>query len=830
MGKKVYEIAKEIGVESKQIIERVRAEGVSLKSHLDSVNKEIEEKIKKIFSTPRPGDIVETQVQTTVKRRRTIKVPAIEEVPLPAPEIIPPPVEVKSEIEIVSEKKVEKEIKIEKPEEKETCVEEKIVIEEPQHVLEVKEALIIEKPEEIEEEIKKPHEQKFKKGRIIEEEKEEGLIRIAGKEKRGLQLRKFKEEEEIIKKGKRLVYDRRGDIFALRDHEEVAEFEVRQQIPRKKKIIKGRKPLKPIITIPKAQKRIIKIEDDFIQVIELAKRMGIRGSEVLKKLLELGVTVSITQSIDINTAQLIAESFGFSVVKAGFDPSIIFAEEEEGEKNLKKRPPVVTIIGHVDHGKTTLLDKIRKSHIADEEEGGITQHIGAYNVELPKGRITFLDTPGHESFTAMRARGIKVTDIVVLVVAADDGVQAQTIEAINHAREANTPIIVAINKIDKLEANPDVVTKQLSEYGLIPEKWGGQTIFCEISAKHGKGIDNLLEMILLQAEMLELKANPNKKARGVVIESRLDKSRGPLATVIVQQGTLRKGEIIISGNTYGKARQLLNEKGLILKEAGPSMPVEITGWISPPKASEKFVVVDDEKKAKEVIEWINEHESKKASIQKSSMSLDDLYAKYQEGEIKELKIILKADVQGSLEALEDAISKIYHKEIQIKIIHSGIGNITETDINFAIASNGIIIGFQVKIEPSVRMLPEMEQVDIRLYSIIYDVVSDLQKAMEGMLAPKVVETLIGKALIKQIFNISKIGNIAGVNVVEGKILRNAKVKIKRNDGYIYEGKITSLKRFKDDVKEVKEGFECGIGFEKFTDLEIDDVIEVYEEK
>lgn len=573
-----------------------------------------------------------------------------------------------------------------------------------------------------------------------------------------------------------------------------------------------------IITIP-----------EFLTVKELAEKMKVNPTEIIKKLIAQGIMVTVNQQIDFETASKIAEEYGFLVDKEEVKDELeaIFEDTPDREEDLKPRPPIVTVMGHVDHGKTSLLDAIRKTNVTMKEMGGITQHIGASVVEINDKKVVFLDTPGHEAFTAMRARGASVTDIVVLVVAADDGVMPQTIEAINHVKAANVPLIVAINKIDLPTANPDRVKTELSELGLVPEEWGGNTICVPVSAKKNIGIDDLLEMILLVAEMEDLKANPNKPARGTVIEAKLEKGKGPVATVIVQNGTLQVGDAVIAGTTYGKVRAMFDDKGRKIKKAGPSMPVEILGFSEVPEAGDKFVVVENEKKARELAEKRREVQRELELKKKQKVSLEDLFRQIQEGTVKELNVIIKADVQGSVEALRKSLEELSNEEVRIRVIHGAVGAITETDVMLASASNAIIIGFNVRPETNAKALAEKEKVEIKLYRIIYDAIEDVKAAMKGMLEPKYKEVELGRAEVRAVFKIPGVGNVAGCYVLNGKITRNADVRIVRDGIVIYEGKIASLKRFKDDVREVQQGFECGIGIEKFNDIKEGDIIEAY---
>ena len=565
-----------------------------------------------------------------------------------------------------------------------------------------------------------------------------------------------------------------------------------------------------------------------VTVQELAKSMGKTAAEVIKKLMDLGVLATINKEIDADTAVLIGAEFGIPVeVRMDKTMEIMEDLEEDDERLLIERPPVVTVMGHVDHGKTSLLDAIRKANVTATEAGGITQHIGAYQVEVDGKKITFLDTPGHEAFTAMRARGAQVTDISIIVVAADDGVMPQTVEAINHSKAAKVPIIVAINKIDKPEANPEKVKQELTEYNLVAEEWGGDTIMVPVSAKTQKGIQQLLEMILLVAEMAELKANPKREARGTVIEAELDKGRGPVATVLVQKGTLRIGDNIVAGTTFGKVRALIDDKGRRVKNAGPSTPVVVLGFSDVPPVGEQFVGVEEEKDARYIAGKYQLKKREEELNKTARVSLDDLFKQISEGTVKELNIIIKADVQGSIEALSQALINLSTDEVRVNIIHSGVGTITESDVMLAATSNAVIIGFNVRPDSSTRKAAENENVDIKLYRVIYDAIDDVKAAMAGLLDPTYKEVVIGHAEVRATFKVPKVGIIAGCYLSEGKITRQAEVRVIRDGIVIHEGHIESLKRFKEDVKEVQTGFECGIGIENFNDVKVGDIIEAF---
>ncbi|WP_294555703.1 translation initiation factor IF-2 [uncultured Mailhella sp.] len=579
----------------------------------------------------------------------------------------------------------------------------------------------------------------------------------------------------------------------------------------------------------KAAKRKIRVEES-IRVADMAHQMGVKSSEIIKILFGLGVMATINNALDIDTATLVASEFGYEVEKVGFsEEAYLLPATADTPEMLKPRPPVVTIMGHVDHGKTSLLDAIRKTSVTSGEAGGITQHIGAYHVKTKRGDIVFLDTPGHAAFTAMRARGAQVTDLVVLVVAADDGVMEQTREAINHSRAAGVPILVAVNKIDKETANPDRVLRELSELGLQPEEWGGDTVVGMVSAKTGKGLDDLLELIALQAEILELKANPDKPARGHVVEAKLDKGRGPVATVLVQEGTLHQGDVFVCGVFSGRVRALFNDQGRKIKEAGPSMPVEIQGFEGVPEAGEEFVCLDDEKTARRIAESRATKLREKELAKVSRVTLENFLKQSADAqETQVLNVVLKADVQGSLEAITESLRKLSTEKVRIDIIHGGAGAISESDVMLAAASNAIIIGFNVRPTAKVKEVAEQEQVDIRFYDIIYKLVDEIKSAMAGLLAPVSKEVYLGQAEVRQTFSVPKVGLIAGCMVTDGKLTRTANVRLLRDGVVVYTGKISSLKRLKDDAREVVRNLECGVGLENFHDIKIGDVIEAFE--
>ena len=567
-----------------------------------------------------------------------------------------------------------------------------------------------------------------------------------------------------------------------------------------------------------------------ITIKELAEKMKLQPAAIIKKLFLEGKIVTVNQEISYEDAENIAMEYDILCEKEVKVDVIeeLLKEDEEDEADLVERPPAICVMGHVDHGKTSLLDAIRKTNVTDREAGGITQHIGAYTVNVGDRKITFLDTPGHEAFTAMRMRGANATDIAILVVAADDGVMPQTVEAINHAKAAGVEIIVAVNKIDKPSANIDRVKQELAEYELIPEDWGGSTVFAPVSAKSGEGIDQLLDMILLTADIMELKANPKRKARGLVIEAELDKGRGPVATVLVQKGTLHVGDFISAGVAHGKVRAMIDDKGRRVKEAGPSTPVEILGLSDVPSAGEVFLAHDNDKTAKSYAEtYLAQNKEKMLEETKGRMSLDDLFSQIQEGNLKELNLIVKADVQGSVEAVKQSLMKLSNEEVVVKCIHGGVGAINESDVSLASASNAIIIGFNVRPDATAKATAEREGVDVRLYKVIYQAIEDVEAAMKGMLDPVYEEKVIGHAEVRQIFKASAIGNIAGSYVLDGVFQRGCKVRITREGEQIFEGNLASLKRFKDDVKEVKAGYECGLVFEGFDKMQELDIVEAY---
>lgn len=650
---------------------------------------------------------------------------------------------------------------------------------------------------ETEEDIKLPD--RFKKE--IEAEKIEKF-----KAKPGLQ-RAFQAIRKIEpKKWHDTRAGKKGERPRFGQRQEPAKFQAQSTMPRKK---------------------TLKLREG-TTVKEFSELIGLKFSDVIKKFMELGYMPTINQPVDTDAALLVAEGFGIKIELASVEEDLQVEEIQEDVAKLVHRAPVVTIMGHVDHGKTSLLDAIRETKVTETEAGGITQHIGAYKINLGGKDIVFLDTPGHEAFTQMRARGAKVTDIVVLVVAADDGVMPQTIEAINHAKAANVPIVVAVNKIDKPDANPSKVKSELSERGIISEEWGGHNIFVEVSAKKRIGIEHLLEMILLQAEVMELKANPLREARGTVIEAKLDRGRGPVATLLVQGGTLKVGDALLSGPHVGKVRALIDDSGKRINIAGPSTPVEVIGFSEVPSAGDVFIVVEDEKRARQIALTRLQKQRLLEIAKVKKLTLDELYTKIKEGQIKELNIIIKGDVQGSVEALKDAFENIVHPEVKVKVIHTSVGGINESDVMLATASNAIIMGFNVRPETKASQTAEKEGVDIRLYNVIYEAIEDVKKALEGLLEPTLKEKVLGRAEVRQVFPVSRLGTIAGSYVIDGHISRACDgIRVLRDNVVVYEGKLGTLRRFKDDVKEVQTGYECGILIENFNDIKVGDILENY---
>ncbi|MGH7885753.1 MAG: translation initiation factor IF-2 [Thermodesulfobacteriota bacterium] len=852
---RVYEISKELGLTNDQVINAGNKLGHDLKSHVSSVSEESakqiinalkdtngissasgdiedhEEKVK-VFKSDTGQEIVERRTGSRVvlrkKKRNKIEEEPGEDIELPE----------KQKTEYISKEN-------ESPDLEQTELTTKKI-----EVLETNEDVSVELP--LKPQVEKPE---------ILEKKEESSEEESLKRK--VVLKSVNKKEEILeedlkqKKGKKKK-PKKEEIIDEDSLEELRKA-FRTKLPSRKReyVVDERRPkLKPgpdqrkrkssgksyrgsqgfsrnnlsvehalISTVPPS-KKVVKIGET-VSVGEIAKLMSIKAGEVIKMLMQMGTPATINELIDNDTATLIADEFGFEIVIDKFEEDKFLIDlDDVGSQEAKSRPPVVTVMGHVDHGKTTLLDTIRETNVVDGEAGGITQHIGAYKVNVNGGTIVFVDTPGHEAFTSMRARGASITDIVILVVAADDGVMPQTVEAVNHARAAGVPIIVAINKIDKDSADPDRIKRELSDIGLISEDWGGDTLFAEVSAKSKIGIKELLELILLQSDILELKAATDLRANGIVIEAELDKGRGALSTVIVKEGTLRVGDYVVSGLNYGKVKALLDDKRKRVEDAGPSMPVEIMGLSGVPQAGDKFYVVKNEKSAKDIISH-RENKVKVPAAGANKISLEDLFSSLEKEEAKELAIIIKGDTQGSVEALKESIEKLSTEKCVVKIVHTGVGGISETDVVLASASNAVIVGFNVRPDNNAITIAEKERVSFELHSIIYDIVNRIRNAMEGLLEPLLKEVVTGHVEVRETFQISRIGTIAGCMVTDGKVAREDKARILRDGVIIYTGKLSTLKRFKDDAKEVQTGYECGITIENFNDIKVGDIFELF---
>jgi translation initiation factor IF-2 len=851
---RVYELARDLNTTNKVLLEKLNDLDIDVKSHMSSLDDEVIAKIKSAFYGGKEETIEETRIRPNIIRRRRKKVETEE--PIVAKEQPLEAAMVSNPSEAAAEKSGEEAVSVK---ESEKLAEESEAVKEAQvgEIKEAKEPVDEQKPavkkivkpkkprkrEPAAKIIKlpvKPSEKPLKKKEAaprkakVEElpTAKEAAAPVppveaeprAAEAKKRKRKKKFEEPEADRKFLKKKISFRRKEVIEGEDlYAEGYRPRKQRKLAKNKKAAAGQKTQ---ITVAKAIKRRIKI-DDAIMLSDLAKRMGIKASEIIKTMMQMGSMATVNQTIDYDTAALIASEFNYEVERASFEEETILKQATDDPDKLAPRPPVVTIMGHVDHGKTSLLDAIRKTHISETEAGGITQHIGAYHVSTDKGQIAFLDTPGHEAFTAMRARGAQITDIVVLVVAADDGVMPQTLEAINHAKAANVPIIVAINKIDKANAEPEKVQRELAEKGLSPESWGGDTIYVNVSAKRAQGIDELLEMILLQAEVLELKANPDKLAAGHVVEAKIDSGRGAVATILVKEGTLRTGDALVCGMHYGRIRAMLDDRGNQVESAGPSIPIEIVGLSGVPMAGDEFLALNDEKNAKQISEHRQQKQRSVELAHSSRLSLDKLFERLQEGEVKDLNLIIKADVQGSIEALGDSLTKLSNDEVKVKIVHSAIGTIAESDISLATVSNAIIIGFNVRPSPKVQSMATDENVDMRFYNVIYDVINDVKNAMVGMMASKFEEHILGTAEVREVFQIPKLGNIAGCYVTDGKIERGQNLRLLRDGVVIFEGKNSSLRRFKDDVKEVQAGYECGIGIENFNDIKVGDTIDCY---
>ncbi len=851
---RVYEISRELGLTNAQVISAGKELGFELKSHASSVSEEHAQKIKDSLSVSNGISSVAKpeEVEGKEEKVKVFKSDSGQEI-----------VERRTGSRVVLRKKKRSEVK----EESEETVEETTVAEDDTITEEVSEVEVEEKPVEKEDVVEAKEEAKEE----LSPETQQDVVDIATEskdipeeetEKKKVSAKSPKKgdsaaEEDIKKKKGKKKKPKKEEIIDEDSLEELKKA-FRTKLPSRKReyVVDERRPKlrhgsdsrrrsggrnargsrrgvssdgiaggSTISTVPPT-KRVVKIGET-VSVGDLAKLMSIKAGGIIKKLMQLGTPATINELIDTDTATLIADEFGYEVVVQKFEEEEFLIDVDiESGKEIISRPPVVTVMGHVDHGKTTLLDTIREANVVDGEAGGITQHIGAYKVKVNDGSVVFVDTPGHEAFTSMRARGASITDIVILVVAADDGVMPQTVEAVNHAKAAEVPIIVAINKIDKDGADPEKIKRELSEIGLISEEWGGDTLFAEVSAKSKIGIKELLEIILLQSDLLELKAAIDIRANGVVVEAELDKGRGALSTVIVKEGTLKVGDYVISGLNYGKVKALLDDNGKRVKEAGPSMPVEIMGLSGVPEAGDMFYVVKGEKDAKDIIT----HREDKINIHSpntNKISLEDLFDSLEKEEVKELPIIIKGDTQGSVEALKESIEKLSTEKCVVKIVHTGVGGISETDVVLASASNAIVVGFNVRPDNNALSIAEKEKVSFELHSIIYDVVSRIRDAMEGLLEPVLKEVITGHVEVRETFHISRIGTIAGCMVTDGKVGRDDKARVLREGVITYDGKLSSLKRFKDDAKEVQTGFECGITIENFNDIKVGDVFELY---
>ena len=807
MGKvRIYEIAKELGVENVELVTKISSMGIQVRNHMSALEQADADRVKRAFQKDSSKETVEERIRPTVVRRRAV---------------------------------ARKEPKAEAPAETDTTAGAKDESSAPQNA---SEAVPESKPP-----TQRPAVAAAAKAPARKPESSQPPAVSAPPQSRANLPLGVVARGNAVAPGapqqspgtvSRILSEhsaRSSDAPRRREVGRAALGSVGRQMsnrPGRRKQAPTKKSQKTEITTPSAAKRLIKIEDQ-VTLQVLSQRMSLKSTDVLMKLVQLGMTnVNINSSLDADTAAIIAQEFGYEVENvAKSDDEMVSEARGEYENKAEDRlgrPPVVTVMGHVDHGKTSLLDSIRSTSVADREAGGITQHIGAYRVDMKQGTVVFLDTPGHEAFTSMRARGAQVTDVVILVAAADDGVMPQTREALNHAKDAGVPLVVAINKIDKEDAQPEIVKRDLAAEGLQPEEWGGETQFIEVSAKTGKGIDELLKSVLLQAEMLELKANPKIPAEGVVLESYLDKGRGPVANILVSNGTLKTGDTVLAGNAWGKVRAMTNDRGKQVNEAGPATPVEVLGLSEMPAAGESFFAVTDQKRAQELAEDRKRSQSKGPTTLGAKGGLEQLYQMMQSGEVQELKLVVKADVHGSVEAIVKALTELSTDKVRVNVIHTGVGGITENDVMLASASKAVIVGFNVRPAGNASSTAKSESVDMRLYKIIYEAVDEVKQAMTGLLKPTLVEKNVGKAEVRETFGIPKIGTIAGCYVLEGKFSRNAKIRVVRDSVTVWEGPLKSLRRFKDDVREVASGYECGIGLDGFNDVKTKDVLECFE--
>ncbi|UCE87322.1 MAG: translation initiation factor IF-2 [Deltaproteobacteria bacterium] len=802
---RAYKLAEELGIERNELVEKAAGLGIELKSAMASLDEESVALIREKLGTGRKQQVVEERVErkgggAVIRRRRRAAPP-----PPPEPEVVAPPEAAEEEAEAPAEPAPPTEA---------------LPAEEAPPTVEVVPPIAAEAPAA--ELAPEPAAARPRvaaepgRGRAGELRAPAGPGKGRGRErKRVREVVNLREQDQLVRQAGRVVVrrsvamDSRGLASPRRKRRDAAP-------PRRPAVAKPKEP----------QKRSIRV-DGAVSVAELARLLGAKAPEVQGKLMALGTMASINQTIDVETATKLAETYGFEVQDVGFREEEYLEAAPEGGGALEPRPPIVTVMGHVDHGKTSLLDAIRKANVVAGEAGGITQHIGAYQVEVGGDRITFIDTPGHAAFTAMRARGANVTDLVVLIVAADDGIMPQTVEAIDHAKAAGVPILVAVNKIDLPDANSRTIRQRLMEHGLVTEDFGGDTICVDVSATKGTGIEQLLEMVKLQAEVLELRADPAMRASGVVLEAELDKGRGPVATVLVKEGTLRRGDVVVLGTAMGKIRAMQDERGRAVKEAGPSVPVQVLGLQSTPSAGDLFHVVESERVAKEITAHRSDQQRDATASPRPKVSLEDLFAQGEEGGAKELAIVLKADVQGSVEAIRDALEKLSTEKVSVEVVHAGVGAVNESDVMLARASNAIVIGFHVRPDAAARRAAEGQGVDVRHYRIIYEATDDIKAAMAGLLPPVVEEKVLGQAEVRRVFVVPRVGTVAGCYVTEGVVRRNAQCRLLRDGAQVYSGRVGSLKRFKDDAREVQKDFECGIGIDGYNDVKIGDVIEVF---
>jgi translation initiation factor IF-2 len=852
---RIFELAREYGIESAELIDRIRTIGIQANDHLSALDQDTVVKVRALFDRTPPKSVVEERVNRTVVRRRARRHTVSDvETEAAAPVAVDKPGSTAAEPEVVAETPKgtpveavpvvqDEEKATDAPPPKAKTDEPKIAVEAGGPPAPAKGKAPADKkegnptitdPTMQQAVVVKPTTSSDHVARAVAQTRaEKGYDRPEsappppGPDGKPSPEAERSEYPKKKKTGRRLVYDKRRDHLMRRgllDHDDI--FRGGRSKKKRPRMKKG--PSTAPIAEMKEAKKVVKM-DEAVTISELSQAMMVKSTEVIQTLMGLGIMATVNQTIDFDTASMVAEEMGWRVESTAFDLSTHIEENEETSDDLVTRAPIITVMGHVDHGKTSLLDCIRNTSVAAGEAGGITQHIGASTVDhADKGTVVFVDTPGHAAFTAMRARGAKVTDIVILVVAADDGVMPQTIEAINHAKEAECPIIVALNKIDKNNANPDKVIAELSEQGLVAEDWGGDTVLCKISALKNEGIDNLLDMVLLQAELMELTASPTKPAKGVVLEGRLEKGRGPVATLLVQEGTLNIGDNIVCGMMNGRVRAMTDAQGKAVTTAGPATPVEVIGLSGVPDASEEFIRVKDDRAGSKIVDHRQSVKRKAAQVHVPRVSLDSLQEMLEAGQIKELKIVIKADVHGSAEALRDALVSIEHDEVAVKVIHIAVGGISESDVHLASASNAIIIGFGVRPESKAKALAEKEHVELKLYSIIYEALDDVKLSLAGLLAPVEKEAELGHAEVREIFSAPKVGTIAGCSVTDGTVQRNCRARLVRDSVQVYDGHVGSLRRFKSDVKEVQQGYECGISLENFNDIKVGDIIEAYE--